>query len=190
MGGLEHLRKADVSFRLQFSVTRSSWPYLPWIFERATELGAREVVLVPVLFTGRGAVSCDDLLPREQLGALYEATTMAGVAHPDGPRFATPLYTLAELEEQAEVLRRTWFPAMLPDGTIVPQSGLGKEWTLAVRGGLIPLESPSLARFHDLVNRAIDACQAEAQKHRVTHFLHMVYTLAQRWNREEELAQV
>jgi len=190
MGGLEHLQKADMSFRLQFSVTRSSWPYLPWIFERATELGAREVVLVPVLFTGRGAVSCDDLLPREQLGALYEATTMAGVAHPDGPRFATPLYTLAELEEQAEVLRRTWFPAMLPDGTIVPQSGLGKEWTLAVRGGLIPLESPSLARFRDLVNRAIDACRAEAQKYRVAHFLHMVYTLAQHWNREEELAQV
>ena len=61
MKGVKVLKKHDIPFSLQFTVTKKSWKYIDWIAELASQLGAKTLKLEPLFTVGRA----------EQLGDEY-----------------------------------------------------------------------------------------------------------------------
>lgn len=61
MNSIKALRKHNVPFSLQFTVSKKSWKYIDWMAELASELGARTLKLEPLFMVGRA----------EQLGDKY-----------------------------------------------------------------------------------------------------------------------
>lgn len=61
MNGIKALKKLDIPFSLQFTVTKKSWKYIDWMTELASQLGAKSLKLEPLFVVGRA----------EQLGDEY-----------------------------------------------------------------------------------------------------------------------
>lgn len=53
MNGIKALKKHDIPFSLQFTVTKKSWKYIDWMAELASQLGAMTLKLEPLFMVGR-----------------------------------------------------------------------------------------------------------------------------------------
>ncbi len=75
MEGIARLKEHDVTFALQFTVTRQSFPYIEWIAETASQLGADTLKLEPLFAGGRAASIAASCLNEKEIDQLAELTT-------------------------------------------------------------------------------------------------------------------
>lgn len=75
MEGITILREANVPFALQFTVTRESLPYVEWIAETASQLGAESLKLEPLFSGGRAKTIAGSCLSEKEIDQLAELTT-------------------------------------------------------------------------------------------------------------------
>ncbi len=75
MKGINSLRKAEVPFALQFTVTKESLPFLEWIAEIASQLGAESLKLEPLVTGGRAEEIAHLCLTEKEIDQLAELST-------------------------------------------------------------------------------------------------------------------
>jgi MoaA/NifB/PqqE/SkfB family radical SAM enzyme len=75
MEGIAILREYEIPFALQFTVTKESFPYVEWVAETASRLGAESLKLEP-LFSGGRAKTIEGLcLNEKEISHLAEVAT-------------------------------------------------------------------------------------------------------------------
>jgi MoaA/NifB/PqqE/SkfB family radical SAM enzyme len=75
MEGISRLKEHDITFALQFTVTKKSYPYIEWIAETASRLGADTLKLEPLFAGGRAADIASVCLNEKEIDQLAELTT-------------------------------------------------------------------------------------------------------------------
>lgn len=75
MEGIKILREHDVTFALQFTVTKESYPFIEWIAETASQLGADSLKLEPLFSGGRAQDIAGLCLNEKEIDTLAELTT-------------------------------------------------------------------------------------------------------------------
>lgn len=75
MNGINNLKKANVPFALQFTVTKKSLSFVEWIAETASKLGALSLKLEPLFTGGRAQDIADLCLNEKEVDILAEKTT-------------------------------------------------------------------------------------------------------------------
>lgn len=75
MKGIRALKKAEVPFALQFTVTKESLPFVEWIAETASQLGAESLKLEPLFSGGRARNIASLCLDEKEIDQLAELTT-------------------------------------------------------------------------------------------------------------------
>jgi MoaA/NifB/PqqE/SkfB family radical SAM enzyme len=75
MKGIAALKKKDVPFALQFTVTKESFPYIEWIAQKASDLGAESLKLEPLFLGGRAQEIASSCLTEKEIDELAEFTT-------------------------------------------------------------------------------------------------------------------
>lgn len=75
MEGIKALKKMDVPFALQFTVTKESFPYVDWIAQKASDLGAESLKLEPLFAGGRAREIASSCLSEKEIDELAEITT-------------------------------------------------------------------------------------------------------------------
>ncbi|MBU7018725.1 MAG: radical SAM protein [Theionarchaea archaeon] len=75
MEGISSLKRNDVPFALQFTVTKKSFPFIEWIAETASQLGATSLKLEPLFTGGRAQDIASACLSEKEVHHLAELTT-------------------------------------------------------------------------------------------------------------------
>jgi MoaA/NifB/PqqE/SkfB family radical SAM enzyme len=75
MEGITILKKYEVPCALQFTVTKESFPYVEWIAETASQLGADSLKLEPLFSGGRAKNIASLCLNEKEINRLAELTT-------------------------------------------------------------------------------------------------------------------
>ncbi|MBU7022997.1 MAG: radical SAM protein [Theionarchaea archaeon] len=75
MRGINALKKAEIPFGLQFTVTKESFPYTEWIAETAYKLGAQSLKLEPLFVGGRAQNMTSLALDGKEIDQLAELVT-------------------------------------------------------------------------------------------------------------------
>jgi sulfatase maturation enzyme AslB (radical SAM superfamily) len=75
MNGIKILKKEEVPFALQFTVTKESFPFVEWIAETASTLGAESLKLDPLFVGGRAEDIASSSLNEKEIDQLAEVTT-------------------------------------------------------------------------------------------------------------------
>jgi sulfatase maturation enzyme AslB (radical SAM superfamily) len=75
MRGINVLKKAEIPFGLQFTVTKESFPYTEWMAETACKLGAQSLKLEPLFVGGRAQDMTSLALNGREIDQLAELVT-------------------------------------------------------------------------------------------------------------------